>query len=74
MILYELWEKKRPFDELNSKFDIIDAIKSGKRPKLSENYLPTFKSLIERCWDGEPTRYSLNHCSLFVNNDLLYRF
>lgn len=56
MVLWELWEKKRPFDELTSRFDIIDAIKAGERPLISSNCPPAYRSLIERCWEAEASR------------------
>lgn len=56
MVLWELWEKRRPFDNLNSRFDIMDAVRDGKRPRISDNCPPAFRSLIERCWESEPSR------------------
>ena len=56
MVLWELWEKKRPFDDLNSRFDIMDAIRSGKRPPISSTCPPAYRSLMERCWDPQPAK------------------
>jgi serine/threonine protein kinase len=56
MVLWELWEKKRPFDEYNSRFDIMDAIRAGKRPEISSNCPPSYRSLLQRCWQTNPTR------------------
>ena len=56
LVLWELWEKRRPFDHYTSRFDIIDAIRSGERPTLSDNCPPAFRSLITRCWQEEPAR------------------
>lgn len=56
MVLWELWEKRRPFDNLSSRFDIMDAVREGKRPRISDNCPPAFRSLIERCWESEPSR------------------
>lgn len=56
MVLWELWERKRPYDDLTSRFDIMDAIRSGQRPPISANCPPSYKSLIQRCWQAEPTR------------------
>jgi serine/threonine protein kinase len=56
LVLWELWEKKRPFEELTSRFDIMDAVRAGKRPDISANCPPSFRSLIQRCWQAEPSR------------------
>lgn len=56
LVLWELWEKKRPFEELTSRFDIMDAVRSGKRPEISANCPPSYRSLIQRCWQHEPSR------------------
>ncbi|KAJ1420702.1 kinase-like domain-containing protein, partial [Ochromonadaceae sp. CCMP2298] len=56
LVLWELWEKKRPFEELTSRFDIMDAVRAGKRPDISPNCPPTFRSLIQRCWQHDPSR------------------
>lgn len=56
MVMWELWEKKRPYEELTSRFDIMDAIRSGNRPPVSDNCPPAFRALMQRCWQAEPTR------------------
>lgn len=56
MVLWELWERKRPYEELASRFDIMDAIRSGKRPIIGDACPPALRSLIQRCWQGDPTR------------------
>ena len=56
MVLWELWERKRPFDHLTSRFDIMDAIRNGNRPDISDNCPAAFRSLIQRCWQGDPNR------------------
>lgn len=56
MVLWELWEKRRPFDNLTSRFDIMDAVREGLRPDISSSCPPAFRSLIERCWEAEPSR------------------
>ena len=56
IVLWELWERRSPFDHLKSRFDIVDAVKSGVRPRMSDTCPPAFKALIERCWDGDPER------------------
>ena len=56
MVMWELWEKRRPYDEFTSRFDITDAIRAGKRPAVSENCPPAYRSLLQRCWQAEPAR------------------
>jgi serine/threonine protein kinase len=56
MVLWELWERKKPYEEMTSRFDIIDAVRAGRRPTISTNCPPTFRSLIQRCWHELPAR------------------
>ena len=56
IVLWELWERKRPYEDLASRFDIMDAIRSGKRPPIGDACPPALRSLIQRCWQGDPTR------------------
>jgi serine/threonine protein kinase len=56
MVMWELWEKRRPYDEFHSRFDITDAIRAGKRPIISDNCPRAWKSLLQRCWQAEPAR------------------
>jgi serine/threonine protein kinase len=71
MVLWELWEKKRPFDEYTSRFDIIDAVRAGKRPPISESCPPTFKSLVQRCWQTEPSRRpTMNYIVRYLKDEL----
>lgn len=71
LVLWELWEKKRPFDEYTSRFDIIDAVRAGKRPAISESCPPTFKALIQRCWQAEPSRRpTMNYIVRYLKDEL----
>jgi len=54
IVLWELWERQVPFMEYTSRFDMMDAIRKGKRPELSPSCPPFLKNLYERCVDGEP--------------------
>lgn len=56
MVLWELWERRRPYEELTSRFDILDAVREGRRPSISDNCPPSFRSLIQRCWQSDPAR------------------
>lgn len=73
MVLWELWEKKRPFDEYSSRFDIMDAVRAGKRPIISENCPPAYKALIQRCWHTEPSRRPMFHYIVRYIKDELAR-
>lgn len=73
MVLWELWEKKRPFDELQSRFDIMDAVRAGKRPTISDNCPPAFKALIQRCWHTDPSRRPMFHYIVRYLKDELAR-
>jgi serine/threonine protein kinase len=47
MVLWELIERKRPYEELYSRFDIIDAVREGRRPPISASCPPAYRSLIQ---------------------------
>jgi serine/threonine protein kinase len=56
MVLWELWERKRPYEELYSRFDIIDAARAGRRPPIGTDCPAAYRSLIQRCWHDQPAR------------------
>jgi serine/threonine protein kinase len=56
MVLWELWERRLPFSDMTSRFDIIDAIREGKRPDISDNCPAAYRALMQRCWQAEPSR------------------
>jgi serine/threonine protein kinase len=56
MVLWELWERKRPYEELYSRFDIIDAVRAGRRPAIGSGCPAAYRSLIQRCWHEQPAR------------------
>jgi serine/threonine protein kinase len=56
MVLWELWERKRPYEELYSRFDIIDAVRAGRRPPIGTDCPAAYRSLIQRCWHDQPAR------------------
>jgi len=55
MVLWELWEKKTPFSEFTSRFDIMDAVRGGKRPEISDNCPKGYRDLIQRCVAQKPS-------------------
>lgn len=58
MVMYELAERRAPFDHLNSRFDIMDIVLQGGRPEIVSSLLleeqPAFRALMERCWSQRP--------------------
>ncbi len=57
MILWELFTRKKPFDEFDFKsiFMKRDAIYNGLRPTIPDDAPLLYTNLIEDCWDHEPT-------------------
>ena len=71
VVMWELWERRKPFEYVQSKFDIIDAVKAGQRPTLNDNCPPTYRALIERCWDGNPERRpNFNYIVRYLKDEL----
>jgi serine/threonine protein kinase len=58
MVMYELAERRAPFDHLNSRFDIMDVVLQGGRPEILSTLLledqPAYRALMERCWSQRP--------------------
>jgi len=55
IVLWELCEREVPFKEFTSKFDMMDAIRKGQRPKLT-NAPPFLQNLYARCVETEPSK------------------
>lgn len=57
VLLSEMLTTNQPFsgllDAYNTFFKIRRAITGGLRPSLPDSLLPEFRTLIERCWDGD---------------------
>lgn len=71
LVLWELWERKRPFDELHSRFDIMDAVQKGRRPPISSGCPPSYRSLIQRCWQHDPSRRPMfNYIVRYLKDEL----
>eukprot|EP01119_Soliformovum_irregulare_P025244 TRINITY_DN92_c0_g1_i1.p1 TRINITY_DN92_c0_g1~~TRINITY_DN92_c0_g1_i1.p1 ORF type:complete len:860 (+),score=217.89 TRINITY_DN92_c0_g1_i1:181-2580(+) len=52
VILWEIDTRKRAWEELESSWDITDAINKGERLPMDDSSV--FKSLISKCWTAEP--------------------
>ena len=56
MVLYELWERRRPFHDFTSRFVIIDAVRDGKRPVITRSGCPSeYLNLLTSCLETDPT-------------------
>ena len=56
MVLYELMERKPPFNHLTSRFDIMDLVAQGKRPETTVEIPDSYRELMEKCWQQDPMR------------------
>ena len=54
MVLYELFEHKVPFHDIQSKFRIGSIVLAGGRPTITCNLPPYLKNLILACWKANP--------------------
>ena len=50
VVLWELWERRRPFEDLRSRFDIADTVAAGGRPTIGRGCPPQYAALVRRCW------------------------
>lgn len=71
LVLWELWERRRPFEELHSRFDIMDAVQKGRRPPIGSSCPPSYRSLIQRCWQHDPSRRPMfNYIVRYLKDEL----
>jgi len=54
MVLWEMYERKSPFLELKSRFDIMNAKKKGKQPVISGSCPTSYSNLIRWCLAHNP--------------------
>lgn len=47
---------QRPFSHLKSSFQVMNAVIEGKRPEIPISLPDPWKKLIEKCWDGNPSK------------------
>jgi len=56
VVLWELWERARPFSQYKSRFAIMDAVRDGERPRISRPGCPDgYKRLIGMCLQEDPS-------------------
>lgn len=74
MIAFQLITQSPPFDTSISFQNIKKLIIDGKRPKIPDTVPPCYASLIEKCWDQDPSnRPTFSHIvELFVKGNLDY--
>ena len=57
VMLYEMTERTRAFQEYGTKMELISAIADrNARPTFTSKTSPQMRKLIERCWDKAPTK------------------
>jgi hypothetical protein len=54
LILYELAEGRRPFDDFSLKSILRDVCEKGSRPKFTTATPESMQSLITKCWSQNP--------------------
>lgn len=53
-VVFELYMRKRPWDEHVTLIETIDAVNAGQRPKLKGNIPRALRDLVTRCWAHVP--------------------
>lgn len=54
MIVYEIMTLEKPFNGL-SFYELLLKVLKGDRPKFNSPIASSYKSLIEKCWDEDPS-------------------
>eukprot|EP00047_Mylnosiga_fluctuans_P017625 m.63196 g.63196 ORF g.63196 m.63196 type:complete len:1176 (+) comp7179_c0_seq3:179-3706(+) len=54
VILWEVWTRRLPFENLKSTWQVRDAVEAGVRPPLPEDMDPDYAALIGACWQDPP--------------------
>lgn len=56
-VLYELWNRSLPFQEITFEMRVINMVLAGKRPEFERNDIPqAMKDIINLCWNGNPEK------------------
>ena len=53
-MLWEVWTRGTPFDDLRTIWAIRDAIEGGVRPPVATNTPPVYAELMQACWSQDP--------------------
>ncbi len=53
IVLWEVWERRLPFEDLHTPWDIREAVVSGRRPPTCRA-APQCSALMEMCWAQDP--------------------
>ena len=71
MIVYEMLNKKIPFDEISNKNRVFDeVVNKGNRPKITVDLPNCYHRLIERCWSQDPNdRPTFDEIVQILKND-----
>src|ERR1043165_1110722 len=56
MLMWEISSGKPPFSEYKHNFDLAMSIINGIRPKIVPGTPSEYKSLMEQCWDADPSK------------------
>ena len=54
MVLYEIFARKIPYDDLPSNASVGIAVLMGKRPPIPATVPPFLQSVLETCWKEDP--------------------
>ncbi|XP_063698386.1 mitogen-activated protein kinase kinase kinase 7 [Culicoides brevitarsis] len=55
LILWEMLSRKQPFNELGNVCSIMWYVHEGNRPPLLDGCPKCLQTIMEKCWDQEPT-------------------
>ena len=56
VVLWEIVTRQLPFAHYDFNYEVLEAIRSGERPVFPEGCADMLKSLIQDCWQQEPTQ------------------
>jgi len=59
LVLYYVFTGHFPFEDdprIKNVWTLIDAVISGKRPEIPSSFPTDIKELMEKCWDGDPSK------------------
>ncbi|XP_041377376.1 fibroblast growth factor receptor 3-like [Gigantopelta aegis] len=67
LVMWELFMRKDPFEEIATEQEVMDMVKGGGRPRLTNlpNMLHQYKDLMQRCWSQKsPDRPTMKQVAL----------
>ncbi|KAK8854144.1 hypothetical protein M9Y10_016701 [Tritrichomonas musculus] len=55
LVTFSMLTNQMPFSEITQIFELVEKLKTGYRPEMSDKIPEVYQNLIKRCWSQEPS-------------------